>query len=109
MAYQHSEPQLALARHHNRIDSTWVHGGRLLTLPTKSLQAWRQVSRGAACGARACSSTSARVASAASLGEVKKYCWLSRSTARSGGPAAPGPTAARRCRLRFLTALMQAT
>ena len=50
--------------------------------------------------------TSAWVERAASLEEVKKYCWLSRSVARSGWRA--GPTAALRWRLRFLTALMTA-
>ena len=47
---------------------------------------------------------SASVASAASLGEVKKYCWLRSSTARTGATAR-GAHAVARCRFRFLTDL----
>jgi hypothetical protein len=59
---------------------------------------------------RACARISARVATAASLGLVKKYCWLSTETARSGGaPRTPAAAqAAARCRLRFFTAFTTA-
>lgn len=50
---------------------------------------------------------SASVVSAASFGDVKKYCWLSSSTARVGGTGV-GANPSANCLLRFLHDLMTA-